>query len=95
MVDTLIQEGQHLEQKCIYISHCNCPERAEQVKNLLMKRCAFKSIKILDTAGISSMYANDGGIIIAILGKHFILWTGFMQKITPNRTHRLGVFFSL
>ena len=66
MVDTLIQEGQHLEQKCIYISHCNCPERAEQVKNLLMKRCAFKSIKILDTAGISSMYANDGGIIIAI-----------------------------
>ena len=26
----------------------------------------FKKIVIVDTAGISSMYANDGGVILAV-----------------------------
>ena len=38
----------------------------EQMKKLLLDRCAFKSIQILNTAGISSMYANDGGVIVAV-----------------------------
>ncbi|MGN0411435.1 MAG: DegV family protein [Lachnospiraceae bacterium] len=66
MADTIIAEGHNLEKKCLYISHCNCPERAELMKKLLLDRCAFKSIQILNTAGISSMYANDGGIIVAV-----------------------------
>ena len=66
MADTIIAEGHNLEKKCLYISHCNCPERAELMKKLLLDRCAFHSIQILNTAGISSMYANDGGVIIAI-----------------------------
>ena len=48
------------------IAHCNCPKRAERVKEKLEKLMNFKDILILDTAGISSMYANDGGIIIAV-----------------------------
>ena len=66
MADTIIAEGHNLEKKCLYISHCNCPERAELMKKLLLDRCAFKSIQILNTAGISSMYANDGGVIVAV-----------------------------
>ena len=48
------------------ISHCNCPERARMVKEELEKRMNLKDIIVLDTAGVSSMYANDGGIIVAV-----------------------------
>lgn len=66
MVDTIIAEGKNLEQKCLFISHCNCPDRADFVKNILVSKCSFKQVRILDTAGVSSMYANEGGVIIAI-----------------------------
>ena len=36
------------------------------MKELLLARAKFKNVKILDTAGVSSMYANEGGVIIAI-----------------------------
>ena len=35
------------------------------VKAQVEKLAHFKKILILDTAGVSSMYANDGGIIMA------------------------------
>lgn len=66
MADTIVSEGKDLDKKILYISHCNCPDRAALVKKLLLARSKFKNIKILDTAGVSSMYANDGGIIVAI-----------------------------
>lgn len=50
----------------IMISHCNCPERAAHMKQLLEERVSVKEILIVDTAGISSMYANDGGIIVTV-----------------------------
>ena len=66
MADTIVSEGKNLETKVLYISHCNCPARADLMKNLLLARSRFKDVKILDTAGVSSMYANDGGVIVAI-----------------------------
>lgn len=66
MADIIVSEGKHLDAKVLYISHCNCPARAELVKELLLARSKFKDVKILDTAGVSSMYANDGGVIVAI-----------------------------
>jgi len=30
------------------------------------KRASYKNVVIMDTAGISSMYANDGGIIVTL-----------------------------
>ena len=41
-------------------------EYAEQVKNMLVSRAGFKDVIVLDTAGISSMYASDGGIIVVV-----------------------------
>lgn len=66
MADTIVSEGKNLETKVLYISHCNCPSRAELMKELLLAQAKFKSVKILDTAGVSSMYANEGGVIVAI-----------------------------
>ena len=66
MVDAIVNDAQHVENKTLAISHCNCPERAEMVKEALLERLAVQYVFVLDTQGVSSMYANDGGIIIAL-----------------------------
>lgn len=60
------EEEKETEKQRIMISHCNCMERALLVKKLLEERVKVKEIGILDTAGISSMYANDGGVIVVV-----------------------------
>jgi len=53
------------QDKIIGIAHCNNRERAEFVKQEILKRIPFKDCFIVNTAGVSSMYANEGGIITA------------------------------
>ena len=48
----------------VCIAHCNNAERAEFVKNLLKEKLGFKKTYIVETKGVSSLYANDGGIIV-------------------------------
>ena len=52
-------------EKILAISHCNCLERAKWVKSEVEKRYKFKDVIIVDTNGVSSMYASDGGIVVA------------------------------
>ena len=66
MVDAVVNDAQHVETKTLAISHCNCPERAEMVKEALLEHLAVQDVFVLDTQGVSSMYANDGGIIIVL-----------------------------
>ncbi|MDE6968398.1 MAG: DegV family protein [Eubacterium sp.] len=66
MVQEIMQHAGGQEKLTLAIAHCNCPNRAERVKEKIEKLMKFKKILILDTAGISSMYANDGGIIVAV-----------------------------
>ena len=66
MVDKVVEELKNPEEKVLAISHCNCRERAEEVKKMLLEKVNVKEIIILDTRGVSSLYANDGGVIIAV-----------------------------
>ena len=66
MVDEILKDIKESGDKILAISHCNCPERAEQVKNMILDKISLKKVIILDTAGISSMYAADGGIIVVV-----------------------------
>lgn len=53
-------------QKPLFISHCNCPERALFVKELIRTACPeIKDIHIMPTGGVSTFYAFDGGIVVA------------------------------
>lgn len=52
------------EKRRLMITHCNAPERAELIKKLVMAKAAFRECIIMDTRGVSSMYANDGGVIV-------------------------------
>lgn len=66
MADEVIAKVTNPEEKILAISHCNCEERAKAVKDMLIARANFKDVIIVDTAGISSMYAADGGVIIVV-----------------------------
>ena len=66
MTDYIAGEVTDPEKKILGISHCNCYERAKEVERILLGKFHVKASFIVDTAGISTMYANDGGIIIAV-----------------------------
>ena len=64
MVDQIAREGKATKDKILAISHCNCPERAREVERMLLDKIHVKDSFIVETAGISTMYANDGGILL-------------------------------
>lgn len=66
MADCIRKDAVDSEKKILAIAHCNCPERANEVKKMLLERLRVKSAFIVNTAGISTMYANDGGIIVVL-----------------------------
>ena len=66
MAGQIAEKTQNSEEKVLAISHCNCHERAILLKNALQEKMPLKNIVVLDTAGVSSMYANDGGVIVAV-----------------------------
>lgn len=55
----------HFLKRPLVISHCNCRERAEQVKNMILSVCPFERAVICATCGISTVYANSGGIVVS------------------------------
>lgn len=66
MVGYVTERVEHPEEKILAISHCNCPERGRMVRDAILERIKVRDVILLDTAGISSMYANDGGVIVVI-----------------------------
>ncbi|MCC8104546.1 MAG: DegV family protein [Clostridiales bacterium] len=66
MVDYIVDQVENPAEKILALSHCNCPERGRMVLDAITKRIKVKGVILLDTAGISTMYANDGGIIVVI-----------------------------
>lgn len=66
MADCVAADVVNAGDKILAIAHCNCEERAKEVQCLLKERFAVKSSFIVDTSGISTVYANDGGIIVVV-----------------------------
>ncbi|MCR5469101.1 MAG: DegV family protein [Lachnospiraceae bacterium] len=66
MAEEAIRVTPDPENRILAISHCNAPEKAELVKNEMLKYSNYKEIIVLDTNGVSSMYASDGGVIMVL-----------------------------
>ena len=66
MVEQVIAKTPDSADKVLAISHCNCHARAQVLKEAFEERMKLAKIIVLDTAGVSSMYANDGGVIVAV-----------------------------
>ena len=66
MVEKIVEATENSENKILAISHCNSPKKANMLKEAIQEKMKLADIIVLDTAGVSSMYANDGGIIVAV-----------------------------
>ena len=66
MAEIVLEEAGDTKERFLMITHCNAPDRAETMKKLLMEKAEFKGCLIMDTRGVSSMYANDGGVIVTV-----------------------------
>lgn len=66
MCEIAVKDAGETKEKTAVIAHCNNAERAVMVKNELAGRAEFKEILITETAGVATVYAGDGGIILAI-----------------------------
>lgn len=64
MAEMVATQAVNPKNRMLMITHCNAPERAELVKNLILAQAEFKDTIIMDTRGVSSMYANNGGVIV-------------------------------
>ena len=66
MAEMMAEKVVNPEERRLIISHCNALQRAEQFKEGLLSKIKVKECLIMDTRGISSMYANDGGVIVTL-----------------------------
>jgi DegV family protein with EDD domain len=66
MVEMIAQKTVDPENKVLGISHTNCHERAVMVRDAILSRIKVKEVVMVETAGLSTTYANDGGIIVVI-----------------------------
>lgn len=67
MVEAAVEKAQKhgIEGRTLVISHCNCYDRAVYVRNQILKKLPFSRVEILHTGGISTVYAGDGGVVLA------------------------------
>ncbi|NBH83596.1 DegV family protein [bacterium C-53] len=64
MIEHSLGEIKDTENRRLIITHCNCPERAEEVRRSYLAKAKFCESYVMDTRGISTLYASDGGIIV-------------------------------
>lgn len=64
LVDRIAQDADHVG-RTLYITHCNNLERARQVREWIESKCSFGRIFTTEAGGITTVYANDGGIVVA------------------------------
>ena len=66
LADAVVEHSVDSANRILGIAHCNCPERAQQVKQAILAKMKTKDVIVTETAGISTLYASDGGIIVTI-----------------------------
>ena len=66
LAELAISEVVDPEKKRLIITHCNNLKAAESVRKCIEDKIHLKETIVMDTAGISSMYANEGGVIVTI-----------------------------
>lgn len=66
MVGYIVERTRDPGDRILGISYVNALDRAEIVRDELLKRIPLKDVIMMPTGGLSTIYANDGGIIVAI-----------------------------
>ena len=66
MVQYVCEKTRNPEMKILAISFVNCRERALMVRDAILERINVREVLLMETGGLSTVYANDGGIIVVI-----------------------------
>ena len=64
LANALGEVASNLEERTLVISHVNAFDKAKDFEKKVKELYKFKDILILDTKGLSSGYADEGGIVI-------------------------------
>ena len=64
LVDRIAADPAH-KGRTVAICHCSCLDRAFQVKRQIEEKCQAGEILILEAGGITTVYANTGGIVVS------------------------------
>lgn len=65
LMDMISNSGKKTDSETLVISHCNNQSMAQQLREEIKCRFNFKNILIVATGGLSSMYADNKGIVMA------------------------------
>lgn len=65
LVDIMAAEALDFENRVLAISHVECLEKAEQLKQQIMQRINFREVVIQEATGLCSSYAQRGGIVVS------------------------------
>lgn len=65
LVDMLGESNIDFKNTILSITHVNAKEKAENIKAEIQKRYSFQDILVVRAGGLSTVYADDGGIVIA------------------------------
>ena len=67
MAEMIVEKMEKTGHDVLMITHCNNVKRAESVRDLILKKTdIIRKVIIMDTAGVSSLYAADGGVIVTV-----------------------------
>lgn len=64
LIDLIGEEGTDFKNKILGIGHINAKEKAEKLKDEISSKYNFKEIIIFEGGGLSTVYADDGGIVV-------------------------------
>jgi len=65
MLSLIEKSGKNTEGENLVISHCNNPDLAEQLSSEIKRLFRFSDIFVVPTGGLSSLYADDKGVVMA------------------------------
>ena len=65
LLSLIESSGKEIRNGNLVISHNNNPNMAEQLKSLIAENFNFKKVYVVPTGGLSSLYTDDKGIVLA------------------------------
>ncbi len=65
LVKAIEKVGMKPEGRRLVISHVNALKLAEDLRDAIVEKYNFKEVLLVQTAGLCSVYADDGGIVLA------------------------------
>lgn len=65
LADIIGEQCVNMAERTLVITHCNNEHQAKYLRAEALHRFQFKDVVVLPTRGISTMYANEGGVIVS------------------------------